>query len=156
MKGELLFTPEELEEEKKEKEARYKSFFQDGVPVMVVVLKKEKIEDVGKTSGKPYTRTEWTLVDNNTGDKKVLMYDFNFTDAMEEHKPIMRCQTSLFRVTPRLEGTNAKGFDTFDYEIEYMGESGAAPILADDEVSAAVHAKMENKSEVEIPDFLKG
>src|SRR3990167_980141 len=119
-KGELAFNHEEAA-------AAFPpvvNFFEDGKTREVVVLDKSVVEDVGKQSGKPYTRGEWTLADAKTGEKKVLKYDFAFSDAMRDHKSIIRLETSTFKVTPTKTG-DRNGYDIFEYAVEYTGESGS-------------------------------
>ncbi|MCK9602490.1 MAG: hypothetical protein M0R06_25815 [Sphaerochaeta sp.] len=129
-KGELILD----DAEKKELYPPFVPFFENGIARRVVILKKEKIEDMSK-NGKPYTRVNWTLADAETGEVHVVKYDFPFTNALSEHKDVMRYETSVFSVLPEKTGEReSKGntYPIFDYSVQYEGEGGAAPVKAED------------------------
>jgi len=121
-KGEKAFSDDELKD-------IYKSFFNDGEAKEIVILAKEKIDAVGRDSGKPYVRVDWTLADAKTGETKEIKFDFNFTNAMHEFAKEMKLETSVYKVTPMKSGER-NGYPVFDYDVEYMGEDGAVPSVS--------------------------
>ena len=131
MKGQPVFS----DEEKSQVYKPLTSFFTDGVGRRIVILDKKKIDETSQ-AGKQYVRVDWTIADAETGEVKVVRYDFNFTNAMREHKDVMRFETSVFDVLPTKTGervSNGNTYDIFSYSVQYVGEDGNAPILAENE-----------------------
>lgn len=135
-KGQKVFTDEEINRVY----PPFKGFFTNGETREIVVISKETIQATSQ-AGKPYVNVEWLLADAKTGERHLLRFDFSFTNAMHPFKESMRCETSVFKITPVKTGerTSSKGqtFDVFDYDIEYVGEDGNAPAPDTDKVEAS-------------------
>ncbi|MCK9598615.1 MAG: hypothetical protein M0R06_06200 [Sphaerochaeta sp.] len=128
-KGDRVFSDEEVK-------AVYGGFFEDGKPRDVVVIDRT-IEEKTSRKGLPYTQVIWKLADAKTGEVTSLK-DFNFTGMMKPFKKTIRYEISVYRVTQNFDATITKetGYDTYFYDVEYVGEDGNAPIAAEDEPNA--------------------
>lgn len=146
--GKSAFTAEELEAEMQEEAKRKaehqakleKGFFADGISRRIVLDDIQKIPQIGKQSGKPWTEHIYSLRDAETGQVEtcdVRNHSFAFTDAMKPIKQQLGTElrlgvTVLEMMTTKTGEREFNGFTYPEFSFEltvYSNDPKAAATM---------------------------